>query len=183
MTPEATGEAPRPNPDGPAPGDDARETYDDAFERLWMRAYKVGFRVLRSREDAEDVAMDTMARALRDWARLGPRPDPWVVRVATNLSIDRWRRAQRRRHHDLLGRLGTSEYQTEDGMVLRQALSRLPKRQREVVAMRYFLDMTEHDIASSLGCSPGAVKQHASRGLASLRRELKDFDKGGLSDG
>jgi RNA polymerase sigma factor (sigma-70 family) len=180
------------SPEAPEPGGDEhasneregneRESYDDAFPRLWMRAYRVSFRMVRSREDAEDVAMDTMARALRDWNRLGPTPDPWVVRVATNLSIDLWRRAKRRRNHDLLGRLGSSEYQSEDGMVLRQALFRLPKRQREVVAMRYFLDMTEQDIASSLGCSPGTVKQHASRGLASLRRELKDFDAGDLTD-
>ena len=150
------------------------ETYDGAFERLWTRAYKVSFQIVRSREDAEDVAMETMVRALRDWRLLGPTPDPWVAKVATNMSIDVWRRAQRRRNHDLLGRLGTSEYQTEDGMVLREALVKLPKRQREVVAMRYFLDMTEQEIASSLGCSPGTVKQHASRGLAALRRELQD---------
>jgi RNA polymerase sigma factor (sigma-70 family) len=152
------------------------ETYDVAFERLLMRAYTVSFHMLRSREDAEDVAMDTMARALRDWSLLGPRPDPWVAKVATNLSIDRWRKSERRRNHDLLGRLGGSEYQTEDGMVLRQALSKLPKRQRQVVAMRYFLDMSEQELADSLGCSTGTVKQHASRGLAALRRQLDGFD-------
>jgi RNA polymerase sigma factor (sigma-70 family) len=156
------------------PGAIERETFDDAFERLMLRAYRVSFAMLRSREDAEDVAMDTMARALHHWERLGPTPDPWVAKVATNLSIDRWRRARRRKDHDLLGRLGSSDYQTEDGMVLRQAVAALPRRQREVVAMRYFLDMTEQEIASSLGCSPGSVKQHASRGLAALRRELAD---------
>ncbi len=157
------------------------ETYEDAFERLLMRAYRVSFQIVRSREDAEDVAMDTMARVLRHWDRLGPTPDPWVAKVATNLSIDRWRRARRRRNQDLLGRLGSSDHQTEDGMVIRQALARLPKRQREVVAMRYFLDMSEQDIASTLGCSTGTVKQHASRGLAALRRELKDPSLGDLT--
>ncbi len=162
-------------PEAPDPGEQA-EPYDAAFERLLLRAYRVSFRMLRSREDAEDVAMDTMARALRDWHLLRAAPDPWVAKVAANLSIDLWRRAQRRRNHDLLGRLGSSEFQTEDGMVLRQALVRLPKRQREVVAMRYFLDMTEHEIAAALGCSPGSVKQHASRGLASLRHQLQNPD-------
>jgi RNA polymerase sigma factor (sigma-70 family) len=179
VTPEAP-EAP--TPEAPEYDKSESETYDVAFERLLKRAYRVSFRMLRSREDAEDVAMDTMARALRDWDRLDPTPDPWVVKVATNLSIDLWRRAQRRRNHDLLGRLGTSDYQTEDGMVLRQALVKLPKRQREVVAMRYFLDMTELEIAASLGCSPGTVKQHASRGLVALRRELNDRDTGDLAN-
>lgn len=168
-------------PDPPECDTHESETYDVAFERLLMRAYKVSFQMLRSREDAEDVAMDTMARALRDWRLLGPKPDPWVAKVATNLSIDRWRKSQRRRNHDLLGRLGDSEYQTEDGMVLRQAVAKLPQRQREVVAMRYFLDMTEQDIADTLGCSAGTVKQHASRGLASLRRHLAGSDLGDLT--
>jgi DNA-directed RNA polymerase specialized sigma24 family protein len=48
--------------------------------------------------------------------------------------------------------------------------------------MRYFLDMTELEIAAALGCSPGTVKQHASRGLVALRRELNDRDMGDLAN-
>jgi RNA polymerase sigma factor (sigma-70 family) len=155
--------------DGPARG----ETYDDAFERLFVRAYQASFQLLRSREEAEDVAMDTMARALQHWKELDPVPDGWVTRVATNRSIDVWRKAQRRREHDQLARLTASDYQIGDGLDLRQALCKLPRRQREVVALRYFLDLSEREIADSLGCSVGSVKQHASRGLAALRRELK----------
>jgi DNA-directed RNA polymerase specialized sigma24 family protein len=48
--------------------------------------------------------------------------------------------------------------------------------------MRYFLDMNEREIAAALGCSTGSVKQHASRGLAALRRELKDEDLEEIAD-
>ena len=52
------------------------------------------------------------------------------------------------------------------------ALARLPRRQREVLALRYYLDLSERDIAETLRISPGAVKSHASRGAAALRRHL-----------
>jgi RNA polymerase sigma-70 factor (sigma-E family) len=52
------------------------------------------------------------------------------------------------------------------------ALGRLPRRQREVLALRYYLDLSEREIAETLQISPGAVKSHASRGSATLRRTL-----------
>jgi RNA polymerase sigma-70 factor (ECF subfamily) len=156
--------------------------FDEAFERLFLRAYRASFQILRSREDAEDVAMDTMARALREWDKLDPVPDGWVVTVAVHRAIDLWRRAQRRRRHDNSARTSGPTNRTEDDFALRQALVKLPKRQREVVAMRYFLDMSEREIAAALGCSTGSVKQHASRGLAALRRELRDEDLEEITD-
>ena len=52
------------------------------------------------------------------------------------------------------------------------ALARLPRRQREVLALRYYLDLSEREIAETLRISQGAVKSHASRGAAALRRSL-----------
>lgn len=152
---------------------DGDEGFDEAFERLFRRAYLVSFRIVRNRQDAEDVAMDTMARALRDWRQLESPADGWVARVATNRAIDLWRRAQRRRRHHELDR-PVEQAHDDDDLALRQALARLPKRQREVLALRYFGDLREREIAAALGCSSGSVKQHASRGLAALRRQLSD---------
>jgi len=166
----------------PRAEENGAQGFDDAFERLFLRAYRASFQILRSREDAEDVAMDTMACALRQWDRLDPRPDGWVVTVAAHRAIDQWRRAQRRRHHDYADRTGEPGSRAEDGLALRQALVKLPKRQREVVALRYFLDLSEQEIASALGCSTGSVKQHASRGLAALRRALTDGELREIAD-
>jgi RNA polymerase sigma factor (sigma-70 family) len=58
--------------------------------------------------------------------------------------------------------------------VVLDALRELPGRQREVLALRYYLDLSEADIASTLGISQGAVKSHASRGVAALRNLLED---------
>jgi RNA polymerase sigma factor (sigma-70 family) len=52
---------------------------------------------------------------------------------------------------------------------LRSAMASLPPRQRAVIVLRYFVDLTEQDTAAALGCSVGAVKSHASRALSRLR--------------
>ena len=55
------------------------------------------------------------------------------------------------------------------------ALARLPRRQREVLVLRHYLDLSEKEIAQTLRISPGAVKSHASRGAAALRRNLSQL--------
>lgn len=57
------------------------------------------------------------------------------------------------------------------------ALRRLPERQREAVALRYYLDLSEADIAAAMGVSAGSVKSHLHRGLASLARHLGEEDR------
>jgi RNA polymerase sigma factor (sigma-70 family) len=54
------------------------------------------------------------------------------------------------------------------------ALRALPERQREVLALRYYLDLSEAEIAETLGISKGAVKTHASRGAATLRAQMEE---------
>ena len=54
-----------------------------------------------------------------------------------------------------------------------EALAELPRRQREVIALRYYVDLSEAEIAETLGISRGAVKSHASRGAAALRASLR----------
>ncbi len=57
------------------------------------------------------------------------------------------------------------------------ALGRLPRRQREVLVLRYYLELSERDIAQTLQISQGAVKSHASRGAAALRDSLADLQE------
>jgi RNA polymerase sigma factor (sigma-70 family) len=57
-------------------------------------------------------------------------------------------------------------------LALAQALRRLPRRQRDVVVLRYLADLSEADVAESLGVSAGSVKQHAHRAVNALRRAL-----------
>jgi RNA polymerase sigma-70 factor (sigma-E family) len=64
---------------------------------------------------------------------------------------------------------------TGDGARVLAALRSLPDRQREVLALRYYLDLSEAEIAATLGISAGSVKTHAHRGLATLAERLEDL--------
>jgi RNA polymerase sigma-70 factor (sigma-E family) len=153
------------------------ETFDDAFASLFRAAYRVAFRLLGDREDAADIAQEALARASVRWAKVtaGDRsPTPWVVRVAANLALDRWRRRKVAARY--AASVAASERASANALPervdLHRALAALPRRQREVVVLRYVADMAEADVAAALGCSTGTVKTHASRGLAALRVAL-----------
>lgn len=153
------------------PGTGVRATFDGAYPRLFAVAYRVSYRLLGSRTDAEEVAQETLTRALVHWRRIADAPDGWVVRVASNLALDVVRAAARRHRVVLPERLYTvpGPAQVDDRLDLQAALLRLPRRQREVLVLRFLADLPESVVADTLGCTVGTVKQHSSRGLAALR--------------
>ncbi|HLX89379.1 MAG TPA: sigma-70 family RNA polymerase sigma factor [Acidimicrobiales bacterium] len=157
------------------------ETFEEAFAELYRLAYRVSFRVLGDRGDAEDVAQEALARSHLHWARLSARPEGWVVTVATNLAIDRHRR-RRRQPATIDEPLALVDPHLTERIDLARAMRRLPRRQREVVFLRYLADLPELEVADALGCSPGTVKVHASRGLAALRRQLDGAEYRGEDD-
>ena len=146
-------------------------SFDDRFDVLARLSYRVAFRLSGDREVAEDLAQETLARAFQRWRKIEAYDEAWTVRVTTNLAIGRWRRQ------------GRVEQRVEDGAAadvgvaervdLVRALRQLPQRQREVVVLRYLGDLSEAKVAEHLGCSRGAVKQHAHRGLRSMRQTLE----------
>lgn len=152
-----------------APTDD----FDGAFEDLLAVAYRVAYRILGSRGDAEDVAQEALTRAFVRWRRVRGHAEPWVARVAANLAIDHVRRDRRRPTVPDDGRADATEATTGaspvDRVELVRTLRELPARQRDVVVLRYLADLSEAATAAELGTSIGTVKQHAHRGLAALR--------------
>lgn len=148
--------------------------FDLAFADLAAVAYRVAFRILGSRGDAEDVAQETLTRAFVRWRRVRGHAEPWVARVAANLAIDVHRRARRRPTVPDDGRAEVTPAppggaSATDRVELVRILGALPARQRDVVVLRYLADQTEAATAAALGTSVGSVKQHAHRGLAALR--------------
>ncbi len=130
--------------------------------------------MLGNRSDAEDVAQETLARAFARWRRVERYATAWVAKVSANVAIDVIRRQRRDRDRPATGREPARESVAADAyaserLELVAALRRLPRRQREVVVLRYVADLPEAVVAKQLGCSIGAVKQHASRGLHALR--------------
>jgi RNA polymerase sigma-70 factor (sigma-E family) len=159
---------------------EARGTqFEEVFARLFDRAYGVAYRILGHPQEAEDAAAEAFARAHADWSRVGElaHVDAWVLRVASNVAIDVVRRRRRRAVDSLTAIadaavVGNDPEAAVDHVLLVAALIRLPRRQREVLVLRYLGDLREADVAECLGCSVGTVKAHAHRGLATLRESL-----------
>jgi len=123
--------------------------------------------------DAEDLVAEAFARAWAAWRRVSrhPAPQAWVVRTALNANISRWRRA--RRETSLAGHDRASLDRVED--LDRDLLARLrclPRRQREVIALRVFLDLDVSQTAAALDMAPGTVTSHMARAAATLRTQL-----------
>jgi RNA polymerase sigma factor (sigma-70 family) len=143
--------------------------FEAAFRQLYPRAFGLAYRMLGNRAAAEDVAAETMAKALTRWDRLDPeRVAGWVLRVAANGAID----VLRKKGRTLVPGVVDLEDSTTLRLALAEALRTLPRRQREAVALRFLSDLSEAETAEALGISAGSVKTHVHRGLAALRDEL-----------
>jgi RNA polymerase sigma-70 factor (sigma-E family) len=146
------------------------DDFESAFDRLFARAYVHARRLVGDPAVAEDLAAEALARTYVHWRRVRgyDHLDAWVLRVVTNLAIDAY--AKRRVP------IFESPVEPEDAAVLRvtlaQALRALPARQRDAVVLRYLVDMSEADVAASLGIAPGTVKAHLHRAVEHLRRTL-----------
>lgn len=120
-------------------------------------------------EAGADIAQDVFANMSRRWTTI-ERPDAYLQRALTNASSN-WRRNARtaaRKLHLLVSR-GDDEV-SFDGLA--DAVARLPFRQRAVVVLRYYADLSEAEIALALDCRPGTVKSLGSRALAALSKEV-----------
>lgn len=144
--------------------------FDERFATLSSLAYRVAYRVLGQREDAENVSQETLARAYARWRTISRYDEAWVARVATNLALGHLRKD--RRTEGVAPRARDTTADVAGRLDLTDALRQLPKRQREVVTLRFIADLSEQDTAAALGCSTGAVKQHLHRAMRALRPRL-----------
>jgi RNA polymerase sigma-70 factor (sigma-E family) len=131
-----------------------------------------------SREAGEDLLQTAVERLLRRWRRFDGDPEGYLRRTLCNLATDGYRRAGRWRQKERLLRSGLSTSPDVTGDVdLRDALVRLlwqlPARQRAVLVLRYWEQLTDAETAAVLGCAEGTVRSAASRGLTRMR-ELAD---------
>lgn len=152
----------------------ASASFDEAFDGLSRLAYRVAYRLLGRRTEAEDIAQETLARAYARWGSVHGHAEAWVVRVATNLALGVHRRDTRDRRAPSPLASRTAASPDVDRLDLVRLLESLPRRQREVLALRYLGDLAERETAAALGCSIGTVKQHAHRALTRLRASVVD---------
>ena len=152
----------------------------------WPQLARLGYGLTGDRGLAEDLAQTALASAYASWSRVrrADDPDAYVRRILVNA----YRAGFRKRRVSEQPSGFPMEYvraadmahnpgQPYDRAVIISALLGLPRRQREVVVLRYWLDLTEAQVAAALNCSVGNVKSQASRALAKLRSsaELADW--------
>jgi RNA polymerase sigma factor (sigma-70 family) len=130
-------------------------------------------------DTAQELVDEAFARACASWRKVSGHPAPaaWVVRTALNVNISRWRRRRREVSVPDLGAVKVlpTAHGAADGPVdprIMAALLRLPARQRQVIALRLFLDLNAGRTAEVLGVAPSTVKAHLARALAALRDHL-----------
>lgn len=155
-------------------------TADEAVTHLYSGHYarlvRLATMMLADQGRAEEVVQDAYVSLHGRWGRLAD-PDKALAYLRTSV-VNGARSALRRRavaarHRPIppgpVGSAETSALAAEERRELMAALDGLSDRQRDVLLLRYYLDLSEADIADTLRISRGAVKSHSSRGLAALR--------------
>jgi RNA polymerase sigma-70 factor (sigma-E family) len=149
----------------------------------WPAMVRLAYALTGDQGHAEDVAQTAFARAYASWPRVSRagNPEAYVRRIVVNENLNRFRK--HRVAERLTGTLPESgapdaTRTSDDRSALIAALQQLGPRQRAVVVLRYWLDLSETEVATALGCSVGTVKSQASRALASLRQSADLVDGG-----
>ena len=154
----------------------ARSGDDRAFGMLVERHQTVAFRtayvICGSAADAEDAAQDAFikARGAIGRFRAGAPFRPWLLTIVANEARNRRRSAGRR---SALALRAAAEPPAAVPLPEAAALTRLGPEHRQVIALRFLLDLSEAECAAALGCRPGTVKSRLSRALGRLRLELE----------
>ncbi|MFE2093068.1 SigE family RNA polymerase sigma factor [Streptomyces sp. NPDC059460] len=138
------------------------------------------------RQLAEDLVAEAFTRAWVSWPKVSRHPAPraWIVRTALNTRVSWWRR----RRKEVALEDGAPDVpdprEAEPGLDpgLLTVLRQLPQRQREVIALRVFLDLDTKATAKVLGIAEGTVTAHLSRAVSALRGQLVTADDGTAND-
>jgi RNA polymerase sigma-70 factor (sigma-E family) len=148
----------------------------DAYVAARLPAWsRVAYLLTGDRHLAEDLVQITFERVARHWGRVsaGGDPDPYVRKIMHSQHVSLWRRRWRgielRAEPPERGEVTDHAGATDRAVMVRDALRRLAPRQRAVLVLRFFEDLTEVEAAGVLGCSVSTVKSQTRDALARLR--------------
>ena len=159
--------------------DGDEEGYRDFVTARYAALHRTAYVLTGSHHDAEDLVQTALMRAAGVWRRIHERPEPYVRRIMYHENVSRWRR--RRLAEEPLGGHDTALADPADEgvarLVLAQALARLTPKQRTVLVLRYYEDLTERQAAEAMGVRVGTIKSQTRHALMRLREvapELAD---------
>ena len=163
-----------------------RHAYEELVHAYQGIAFRTAYVLTGNGADAEDAAQDGFVKAWRALGRFRPGAPfrPWLLRIVANEARNRRRSAGRRAHLALRAAADqpsgdaapspeTTVISAEQSKALLAAVGELPEDQRDVISLRYFLGLSEQEVAEALELPAGTVKSRTSRALERLR-ELYD---------
>ncbi|TDD65995.1 SigE family RNA polymerase sigma factor [Actinomadura rubrisoli] len=157
----------------------AEITFDEFVAATAGRLLRTAVFMVYDRHLAEDLVQVAYERVARRWRRVsGGNPEAYTRKVLVNLAIDENKRRARRRDTpvgsvaDVERLAGGAPAAGAAGGELDEVLRALPVKQRAVVVLRYWCDLSEQEIAETLGISRGTVKSHTSRAMTALREHM-----------
>jgi RNA polymerase sigma-70 factor (sigma-E family) len=158
--------------------------FDEFVNSYGTALLRAAFLLTGHHGDAEDLVQTTLMRVALRWRAVRQSPHAYAQRVLLNLSRNHWRDKARRPR--VAGNLSPDEAgesvhagfeQIGDRVLLRSALQGLSEHQREIVVMRFILDLSVAEIAAVLEIPEGSVKSATHRALGALREDLSQFDE------
>lgn len=166
-----------------------QDAYGELVHAYQGIAFRTAYLLTGSAAEAEDAAQDAFVKAYYALGRFRPGAElrPWLLRIVANEARNRRRSAGRRTNlalraaaDPLSGGAAPSPeanlLASEGQSALLAAVNELPEEQRQVIACRYFLELSEEETAAALGWRKGTVKSRLSRGLARLREQMEVED-------
>jgi RNA polymerase sigma-70 factor (ECF subfamily) len=167
------------------------EAYEELVRRYEELAFRAAYLRTRDAEAAKDAAQSGFVKAYYALDRFRPGAPfrPWLLKIVANEAHNQARAARRRSGHELQLTAGRprddaapspeeAAFAALRRVALLRAVNALPEKDRQAIAYRYFLDVSEAETADALGCARGTVKSRLSRALGRLRKALAGQDSG-----
>jgi RNA polymerase sigma-70 factor (sigma-E family) len=159
----------------------ARATFDEYVAARSPALLRLAYLLVGDRGLAEDLLQETFIRVYPRWSRiLRQDPEAYVRRSLARNAVSLWRRGRHFGHEVSCAHVPDTTSSDGDDAdpfgIVWQAVRGLPPRQRAVVVLTFYADMSEAEIATALGCAVGTVKSQKSRALARVRADLAGVD-------
>lgn len=147
-------------------------TFEEFFRQRWTDAVRLAYVMTGESGSAEDLAQDAFSRVAPRFETLDS-PWPYTRTAIVNASRSHHRRVRREAIRNRTASISEVDLDAAAASELLDVVDKLPFRQKAVIVLRYYEDLSEREIADVLGCRPGTVKSLASRALARLAQEVQ----------
>jgi RNA polymerase sigma-70 factor (ECF subfamily) len=168
---------------------DKKDAFERQAEKVFPSVFGTALRLTRSREDAEDLAQEAIVRAYDAYDRFdGTNFKAWMLRIVTNLYINRYRQRQRGPQLGSLDDEGMIEpmsieseipdrvlFDNTVGAEIEEALAKVPEDFRMAVILSDIEDLSYQEIADVMNVPIGTVRSRIARGRSMLRKSLEDY--------